>query len=290
MMHERIERYLLYCACSGEEPVLTPIEREIYESYRKTIAENPGKEIRIPTSYPDSGIKMRYAGNDGKGITVQEVTELSQKAEAVIALIERHGMICEDGFLTVGFDSRLNSHVRNRMTLKDGRLSLPTLGSALAGQLEEQLSYGIGAYTLRNFNPDEKYALKTIEEIVCRVVSVHILREMGFEDIAESVLAREGTYFECDTVGNAGEKSGDTQGDIRALAALFTWDDLVPFLRIRDYAVPYETVELRDLNTVALLANYPESKAVRTLCDIWKRIKYDTEDFIDYMMSDPYPD
>lgn len=168
------------------------------------------------------------------------------------------------------------------------RLILPRFGCAVKGQLEEQLAYGLSAYTLRNFNPDETYALRTLEEIVCRVVSVHMLRVMRLYEKVDEVLSRSGTRFICDTKMNGWERAGDTAEDIRRLSTLFCWEDLVPFLRIRDYVSPSEKAADRRLNTKALRHNYEKSKAVQALCDIWVRIESDTDDFVDYMMGDPY--
>ncbi len=169
-------------------------------------------------------------------------------------------------------------------------LIIPRLGCAVPGQVEEQLSYGIAAYTMRNFNPDERYVMKTLEEIVCRVVSVYILRAMKLGEKAKAVLQNGGTRFLCDTPPRLWEKPGDTRQDIRDLAKVFRKKDLVPFLRLRDYVKPFESDALRSLNSEALLANYPDSKAVQLLCNIAGRIESDSDDLADYMMTDPYPD
>ncbi len=169
-------------------------------------------------------------------------------------------------------------------------LIIPRLGCAVPGQVEEQLSYGIAAYTMRNFNPDGKYVMKTLEEIVCRVASVYILRAMKLGEKADAVLQNGGTRFLCDSRRRLWEKPGDTRQDIRDLAKVFKKEDLVPFLRLRDYVKPGKDPEDRALNREALLANYPDSKAVQLLCKIAGRIESDSDDLADYMMTDPYPD
>lgn len=287
-MHERISRMLLNCALFNDVPVMTPVEREEYLSFVRAIAKYPGAEISIPTSYPEYGIEMRYAGAKGDGLTAEEVENLSRKVQPIISLLEKHDMVCEDGFLTVAFDDEKRGEMEMKTVNRGTRLILPGFGSAVKGQLEEQLAYGLSAYTLRNFNPDEKYALRALEEIVCRTMSVCLLRVMRLNEKAEEVLSRGGTRFICDTKMNGRERAGDTAEDIRSLSILFCWEDLVPFLRIRDYVSPSENAENRSLNTDALRHNYENSKAVQALCDIWKRIEWDTEDFVDYMMGDPY--
>ena len=267
---------------------MTPIERKYYLSFVRTARKFPGCEIDIPTSLPDYGIEMRYAGVNGDGVTLEEAEDLSGKAQFIVSRLEKYGMRCEDGLLTVAFDDEKRGEMEMKTVNRGTRLILPGFGSAVKGQLEEQLAYGLSAYTLRNFNTDEKYALRTLEEIVCRTVSVCLLREMRLNKKAYEVLSHGGTRFICDTKMNGRERAGDTAEDIRRLSILFCREDLVPFLRIRDYVFPSENAENRSLNTDALRHNYENSKAVQTLCDIWKRIEWDTEDFVDYMMGDPY--
>ncbi len=289
-MHERKQRELLQYALSGEHPVLTPLEQAQYDRDREEVLRNPGVEWVIPTSLPDSGIEMRYAGARGDGLTLDEVVNLSRKAEAVIRVLESHGMVCEDGVLTVEFDDRADNLMELKVVNHRHHLVLPARGCAVPGQLEEQLSYGIAAYTMRNFNPDEKYVMKTQEEIVCRVVSVYILRTMGLREKAEAVLQGGGTRFHCDSKVRLWEQAGDTRKDILSLAGVFGKEDVVPFLRLRDYVKPFESPAHRSLNLAALRANYPDSKAVRMLCDIAARIESDSDDLVDYMMGDPFPD
>lgn len=287
-MHEKILWDLLDSALRNEEPVMTPIERKYYLDFVRTAKEFPGCVIDIPSDCPEYGIEMRYAGTNGGGVTLEEAEDMSRKAQFIISRLEKHGMVCEDGFLTVAFDDNKGDEMEMKRANGSTRLILPSFGSAVKGQVEEQLAYGLSAYTLRNFNPDEKYAIGILEEIVCRVVSVHMLRVMRLNEKAEEVLSRGGTRFICDTKMNDWEKSGDTAEDIRRLSTLFCWEDLVPFLRLRDYVSPSERTENRRLNTKALRHNYEKSKAVQALCDIWVRIESDTDDFVDYMMGDPY--
>ena len=42
--------------------------------------------------------------------------------------------------------------------------------------------------------------------------------------------------------------------------------------------------------SAVLCSNYPDSEAVRLLCGIAARIESDTDDRVNYMMSDPFPD
>lgn len=224
--------------------------------------------------------------------TVQErlmKEALSEKTEKIMRLLERHGAVCGEGTLTVALEKRKRNELELKPVGDSYRLSLPITGSDVPGQLEEQLAYGITAYVIRNFNPDTRTALKTVEEILCRVVSVRLLRSMGFREKAAEVLAGKGTPFVCETEEHYWEKPGDTEEDIRTVSRLFTWKDLLPFLRIRDYVEPFD-VGNRELNTKALLADEPDSRAVQALCGIWRRIESDTDDFVDYMMGDPYPD
>ena len=261
-MHEKILWDLLDSALRNEEPVMMPIERKYYLSFVRTAREFPGREIDIPTSLPDYGIEMRYAGVNGDGVTLEEAEDLSGKAQFIVSRLEKYGMRCEDGLLTVAFDNKMEKKMEMKTVNLGTRLIIPQLGCVVKGQVEEQLAYGLSAYTLRNFNPDEKYALRTLEEIVCRVVSVHMLRVMRLNEKAEEVLSRGGTRFICDTKMNGRERAGDTAEDIRSLSILFCWEDLVPFLRIRDYVSPSENAENRSLNTDALRHNYENSKAV----------------------------
>ena len=287
-MHERILLDLLDSALRNEEPVMTPIERKYYLDFVRTAKEFPGCVIDIPSDCPEYGIEMRYAGANGDGVTLEEAEDLSRKAQFIISRLEKYGMVCEDGLLTVAFDNDKRDEMEMKTVNLGTRLILPSFGSAVKGQVEEQLAYGLSAYTLRNFNPDEKYALRTLEEIVCRTVSVHMLRVMRLNEKAEEVLSRSGTRFICDTKINGWERTGDTAEDIRRLSTLFCWEDLVPFLRIRDYVSPSEKAADRRMNTKALRHNYENSKAVQALCDVWERIVSDTDDFVDYMMGDPY--
>ena len=287
-MHEKILWDLLDSALRNEEPVMTPIERKHYLDFVRTAKEFPGCVIDIPTSLPDYGIEMRYAGANGDGVTLEEAEDLSRKAQFIISRLEKHGMRCEDGLLTIAFDDKMEKKMEMKTVNGSTRLILPRFGCAVKGQVEEQLAYGLSAYTLRNFNPDETYALRTLEGIACRTVSVHMLRVMRLNEKVEEVLSRGGTRFICDTKMNGWERAGDTAEDIRRLSTLFCWEDLVPFLRLRDYVSPSESAENRRLNTKALRHNYEKSKAVQALCDIWVRIESDTDDFVDYMMGDPY--
>ena len=82
-MHERIYRAILEYASNGKAPILSPIEKEVYDHCRHEMIENPGVVLTVPTSYPESGIEMRYAGANGDGLTLEEVTKLSEIAEAV---------------------------------------------------------------------------------------------------------------------------------------------------------------------------------------------------------------
>ena len=289
-MHERTHQAILQYALNGKAPILTPIEKEAYDHCRQEVLENPGTEWTIPTSYPDSGIEMRYAGAQGDGLTLDEVTELSEKAEAVIRILESHGMVCEDGVLTLAYDDRIENQMEMKIVNHRHHLVIPTLGSAVPGQLEEQLSYGIAAYTMRNFNPDSRYVMKTLENIVCRVVSVYILRKLKLTEKAAAVLQNGGTCFVCDSPYRLWEKAGNTMEDVRSLAKAFRKADMVPFLQLRDYVKPSDAPEHRSLNLEALRSNYPNSEAVQLLCTIAARIESDSDDLVDYMMSDPYPD
>ena len=78
--------------------------------------------------------------------------------------------------------------------------------------------------------------------------------------------------------------------DVRSLAKAFKKADVVPFLKLRDYVKPFDSPENRSLNLEALRSNYPKSKAVQLLCNIAARIESDSDDLVDYMMGDPYPD
>lgn len=236
-----------------------------------------------------TGIRVTCPMTELDGVRISRSAELTERVEKIVGILENHGVACENGSLTVCLDDAL----RNRMQLvyyKGGwQLILPHLGCAIPGQLEEQLSYGICAYLIRYFNPDEARALKTVEEIVCRALSVSLLRELGETEKAEEVLACGGTLFLCETERKLMEKSGDTEENIRKISGLLTWEDLTPFLRLRDYVAP-SSVEYRWLDTGALSEAFPQSQAVQALCRIGKRIESDTDDLIDYMMSDPYPD
>lgn len=289
-MHERTDRAILQYALNGKAPILTPIEKEAYDRCRQEVLENPGVEWSIPTSYPDSGIEMRYAGAHGDGLTLDEVTRLSQIAEAVIRILESHGMVCEDGALTVAYDDRIERQMEMKIVNLRHHLVIPTFGCAVSGQLEEQLSYGIAAYTMRNFNPDNRYIMKTLEEIVCRVVSVYILRTLKLPETADAVLQNGGTRFICDSPQRLWERAGNTMEDVRSLAKAFKKTDVVPFLKLRDYVKPFDSPENRSLNLEALRSNYPKSEAVQLLCSIAARIESDSDDLVDYMMGDPYPD
>lgn len=289
-MHERKEREILQYALTGKAPVLTPIEQETYDSYRKDILEKPNVEWYIPTSYPDRGIEMRYAGAQGDGLTLDEVTKLSGKAEAVIHILESHGLVCEDGVLTVAYDDKIKNQMEMRIVNLGYHLVIPRSGCAVPGQIEEQLSYGIPAYTMRNFNPDNRYTMKTLEEIVCRVVSVYILRTLKLPEKADAVLQNGGTPFISDSQDRLWERTGNTIEDVRSLAKVFKKADMVPFLQLRDYVKPSESPEHRSLNIEALRSNYPNSEAVQLLCNIAARIESDSDDLADYMMSDPFPD
>ena len=289
-MHERTYRAILQYALNGKAPILTPIEKEAYDRCRREVLENPGVEWIIPTDFPDSGIEMRYAGARGDGLTLDEVTKLSETAEAVIGILESHGMVCEDGALTVAYDDRIENRMEMKTVNLGHHLVIPRFGSAVPGQLEEQFSYGIPAYTMRNFNPDNRYVMKTLEEIVCRVVSVYILRALKLPEKAEAVLQNGGTPFICDSPDRLWERAGNTAEDIRSLAKAFRKADMVPFLKLRDYVKPFDSPEHRSLNREALRSNYPDSEAVQLLCSIAARIESDSDDLADYMMGDPYPD
>lgn len=289
-MHERTHRAILQYALNGKAPILTPIEKETYDRCRQEVLEHPGVEWTISTSYPDSGIEMRYADARGEGLTLDEVTKLSQIAEAVIRILESQDMVCEDGFLTVAYDDSINNQMEMRIVNHGHHLVIPKFGCAVPGQLEEQLSYGIAAYTMRNFNPDNRYIMKTLEEIVCRVVSVYILRALKLPEKVDDVLQNGGTPFFCDSPDRLWEQKGNTIEDVRSLAKVFKKSDIVPFLMLRDYVIPCDSPEHRSLNLEALRSNYPNSKAVQLLCNIAARIESDSDDLADYMMSDPYPD
>lgn len=289
-MHERTVRTILRYALDGRAPILTPIEKETYDSFRREVLEHPGMEFTIPTSYPDSGIEMRYAGARGEGLTLEEVTKLSETAEAVIRILESHGMACEDGFLTVEYDDGIKNRMEMKAVNSSHHLLIPTFGCAVPGQTEEQLSYGIPAYTMRNFNPDVRYVMKALEEIVCRVASVYILRALDLPEKADEVLQNGGTPFICDPPDKLWERAGNTAEDVRGLAKAFKAEDMVPFLRLRDYAKPFDYPENRSLDVKALRENYPDSEAVQMLCGIAERIESDTDDLVDYMMGDPFPD
>ena len=215
---------------------------------------------------------------------------LSQKAAAIIDVLESHGMICEDGALTIAFDDMTSNQMEMKVVNHGYHLVVPTFGCKIPGQLEEQLTYGITAYTMRNFNPDEKYVMKTVEDIVCRVISVYILRRMKLSEIADGVLQNGGTPFKCDSLAKIWEQPGDTKNDIRNLVKVFKKADMVPFVQLRDYVNPSETPDHRSLNLSALRSNYPDSKAVQLLCKIVARIESDSDDLADYMMSDPFTD
>ncbi|MBQ6174434.1 MAG: hypothetical protein IJK28_07405 [Clostridia bacterium] len=139
-MHERIQRAILQYALSGKPPVLTPIEQEAYDRSRRQVLANPGVEFIIPTSYPDSGIELRYADTRGDGLTRDEVDKLSEKAEVIVDVIESAGLVCEDGLLTVAFDDMMCDQMEMKVVNHTHRLILPRLGCAVPGQLEEQLS------------------------------------------------------------------------------------------------------------------------------------------------------
>ena len=69
-MHERKTREILLYAQSGKAPVLTPIEKAVYNSFRQDVLNNVNMEWYIPTDLPDSGIEMRYAGVRGDVLTI----------------------------------------------------------------------------------------------------------------------------------------------------------------------------------------------------------------------------
>lgn len=285
-MHEKTMVWLLDAAVRGDEPLMTPVERREYDSYRKDIAAHPGMGWSVPTGYPDYGIEMRYSGTEGNGLSFAEVRDLDEKAQRIICLIEDTDLVCEDGFLTVDFHDRSEQV----MSLKKGRLTLPRFGSAVPGRLEEQLCYGISAYVMENFNDREDYVMTSLEELVLRTVSVFLLRKLALFEQANVVLRTGGTRFTVDHESSCRERTGDTAADIRRIADLFRPEDLVPFLRVRDYVDPSGSAKSRSLNTKALRENYPGSKAVQALCDIRERVGRDTSDFADCMTGDPYED